>query len=93
VGLKPDTQQLRLELKLRGEDYRSYRIEVRTVEGKSIWKGVNLRARQGAGEKTVVATLPAAQLPEGDYLATLSGRAQGGGHEEVATYYFTILRD
>ncbi|HJQ71027.1 MAG TPA: hypothetical protein VKA70_18780 [Blastocatellia bacterium] len=86
-------EQLRLELKLREEDYRSYRIEVKTVEGKSIWKEVNLRARRGAGEKSVVATLPAAQLREGDYLATLSGLAPGGGYEEVATYYFTILRD
>jgi hypothetical protein len=93
VDLPPGTQQLRLELKLQGEDYQSYRIEVKTVEGKSIWKEVNLRARQGAGEKSVVATVPAAQLPEGDYLAMLSGRAQGGGYEEVATYYFTVLRD
>lgn len=93
VYLTSDIQQLRLELKLEGEDYQGYRIEVKTVEGKGTWKEVNLRARQRAGEKSVVATLPATQLPEGDYLATVSGRAPGGGYEEVATYYFTILRD
>ncbi|HEX8185588.1 MAG TPA: hypothetical protein VF747_12570, partial [Blastocatellia bacterium] len=93
VYLTTDVQQLRLELKLRGQDYQGYRIEVQTVEGKSIWKEVNLRARQRAGRKSVVATLPAIHLPEGDYLVTLSGAAPGGGYEEVATYYFTILRD
>ena len=77
MDLTTDIQQLKLELKLQGEDYQSYRIEVKTVEGKSIWKEVNLKARQRAGEKTVVATLPAAHLPEGDYLATLSGTSAG----------------
>ena len=93
VDLTAGIEQLRLELKLQGEDYQSYKVEVKTVEGKSIWKEVNLRARQRAGGKSLVATLPARQLPEGDYLATLSGRAPGQGYEEVATYYFTILRD
>ncbi|HEX5731889.1 MAG TPA: hypothetical protein VF131_03555 [Blastocatellia bacterium] len=93
VDLTTDIRQLRLELKLQGENYQSYRVEVRTVEGKSIWKEVNLRARQQAGEKSVVTTLPARHLPEGDYLVTLSASAAGRGYEKVATYYFTILRD
>ena len=93
VDLKTGIEQLRLELKLQGEDYQSYKVEVKTVEGKSIWKEVNLRARQRAEGKSLVATLPARQLPEGDYLATLSGLAPGRGYEEVATYYFTILRN
>jgi hypothetical protein len=93
VVLITNVQQLRLELKLQGEEYQSYKVEVKTVEGKSIWKGVNLKAQQRAVERSLVAKLPAKQLPEGDYLVTLSGRASGGGYEEVATYYFTILRD
>lgn len=93
VDLTTDIQQLRLELKLQGENYQSYRVEVRTVEGKSIWKEVNLKARQRAGEKTVVTMLPAGHLPEGDYLVTLSAAAPGRDYEEVATYYFTILRE
>jgi hypothetical protein len=93
VRLTTDVQQLKLGLKLQGEDYQSYRIDVQTVEGKSIWKEANLRARQRAGEKSVIATLPARHMPEGDYLVRLSGAAAGGGYEEVATYYFTILRD
>lgn len=93
VNLTTHAQQLRLELKLQGEDYQSYRAEVRTVEGKSIWKEFNLRARQRAGGKSVVATLPAGRLPEGDYLVTLSGASAGGGYEEVATYYFTVIRE
>jgi hypothetical protein len=93
VNLTTDTQRLKLELKLQGEDYRSYRVEVQTIEGKSLWKEVNLRARQRAGEKSVVAILPASRLPEGDYLATVSGAAAGGGYEEVATYYFTVIRE
>lgn len=93
MDLTTDIQQLRLELKLQGEDYQKYRIEVKTVEGKSIWNEVNLRARQRAGENRLVATLQARQLPEGDYLVTLSGASAGGGYEEMATYYFTVLRD
>jgi hypothetical protein len=93
VDLTTDIQQLRLGLKLQGEDYQSYRIEVQTVEGKSIWKESNLKARHRAGEKTLVATLPARHLPEGDYLVMLSAASPGGGTEEVATYYFTIIRE
>jgi hypothetical protein len=93
MDLANHIQRLRLELRLEGENYESYRAEVETVEGKSIWKAANLRARQGAREKTIVTTLPARQLLEGDYLVTLSAAIAGGGYEEVATYFFTILRD
>jgi hypothetical protein len=92
VDLKNNIQRLRLELKLDGRNYETYRAEARTVEGKSVWSVGNLRARQRAGGKTIVATLPAGHLPEGDYLVTLSAAVAGGGYEEVATYFFTILR-
>jgi len=92
VYLTNDTQQLRLELKVEGETYESCRVEAQTVGGKIIWREGDLRAQQRAGENIVVTTLPAAQLTEGDYLITLSAAAPGESYEEVATYYFTILR-
>lgn len=93
VYLTNGIQRLRLELKLQQENYERYRVEVQTVEGKSIWREGNLRARQRASEKAIVTTLPARRLLEGDYLATLSAATPGEGYEEVATYFFTILRE
>jgi hypothetical protein len=92
VFLTNDIQQLRLELKLQVEDYENYRAEVQTVEGKSVWRDDNLRARGRTGEKTIVTTLPAMRFPEGDYLVTLSATEAGGDYEVIATYSFTILR-
>jgi hypothetical protein len=92
VDLTNNIQRLRLELKLQEENYEGYSVEVQTVEGKSIWREDNLRARQRGSEKTIVTTLPARKLLEGDYLVTLSGAVAGRGYEEVATYFFTILR-
>ena len=93
VVLTNNIQRLKLELKLQEGNYDGYGVEVQTVEGKSIWREGNLRARQRAGEKTVVTTLPARNLLEGDYLVTLRAAAAGGGYEEIATYFFTILRE
>lgn len=93
VRLKSDVQRLRLELKVEEANSGGYRAEVQTVEGKSVWRVDNLRARRRAGENIVVATLPAGHLPEGDYLLSLSAAMPGGGYEEVATYSFTVLRD
>ena len=93
VMLSNDIQSLRLELKFDEEDYASYRVEVKTVEGKSLWRSGNLRARQGAEEKVIVAIVPASQLPEGDYLIALSAASPGRSYKEVSTYHFTVLRD
>jgi hypothetical protein len=93
VALSTGIQLLNLELILVGEGDQSYRIKVQTVEGRDIWRQGNLRLRQRSGEKIVMAAVPANQLPEGDYLITLSAAKGGRVYKEVATYYLTILRE
>jgi hypothetical protein len=92
VKLSNQIQQLNLALKLHEEEYESYQIEVKTAEGKSLWKDGNLRVQQRKGEKIIIATIPASHLPEGDYLITLSVAIADGSYKQVATYFFTILR-
>jgi hypothetical protein len=93
VDLTNNIQRLRLELKLQDENHETYQAEVKTVEGKSIWREGDLKARLRASKKTIVIILPARQLLEDDYLVTISAAVAGGGYEEVATYFFTILRE
>lgn len=93
LNLTTDIQQLRLELNLHGESYQRYRVEVQTIEGKNIWRKGNLRARKRVDEESILVTLPAKRLTEGDYLVALSAAAPGGDYEEVAAYYFTVLRE
>jgi uncharacterized membrane protein len=93
VKLSNEIQLLKLELRLYGEEGNTYQADVKTVEGNSLWKSGNLRAWQRADEKIIVAGVPATRLSEGDYLITLSAAVRGGGYKEVATYYFTVLKE
>lgn len=91
IYLTRDAGRLRLELKLEGEIRNLYQVDLRTVEGDEVWKQSNLKARQLRAGNILVATVPAGQLKENDYIVRLS-RLLGKSYETIGTYYFAVLR-
>lgn len=82
-----EAKLVRLRLLVEGDEYKSYRAEIRTVGGREVSRP--LPTKSG---KTVVLKLAAHLLAEGDYLVTLNGVAARGDIEAAGKYFFRVLR-
>jgi len=84
---------VRLQLSFSAEpDYRSYRATVRAVGGGEVYRQGELRGRKTSSGRTVTLILPAAVLSRADYILTLTGVSSTGHVEDVADFYFSIIR-
>jgi hypothetical protein len=81
--------QVKLRMKLDGNDYHSYQVRLRAVDGGEIF-GQSLKARSGKAGAEVAVTIPAAKLTAGDYILTLSGVNAAGEAEELNRYFFRV---
>ena len=85
-----------LKLLLSSDDFTSYRAELQTSDGATIWKRGSLKAQAGAsGTPEVTVRIPARQLKRADYLLLLFGESQDrqGASPQVAAYSFRVLPD
>jgi anti-sigma-K factor RskA len=92
--LIPQTAQLiRLRLDIeRGDEYQSYRAELRTVSGNTVWKRDMLRAQSKAAGSSVVLSLPNHILTPGEYELTFTGITGKEKSEDVGYYYLSVLK-
>jgi len=90
--LLSSTQQLRLELEIGQENYKSYHAEVQTVEGSVVSSQEDLKPHKTSHNRTVTVVLPAASINRSDYLVMLDGTSANGTHEKIGTYYFKVVR-
>lgn len=73
-----------------GEEYKSFRVELRTQRGKPVWTRDGLTA--GRGGQAVSLTLPANLLAPGQYELALQAVTREGRTEDVGYYYFDVLK-
>jgi hypothetical protein len=91
--LPPETSLLKLRLKLKGEiEYNSYQVILLTAEGAERWSQDMLRAQRTASDRSIVLSLPARILAEGDYELRLKGQAADGTLEETRDYYYLSVK-
>ena len=96
LRVAPGTDAILLQLErdsgeASGEQGQRLTAEVRTVEGKSSWTGPAQAAGPGGGPHVLATVrLPAARLPPGDYILTLS-IAEGGEEGTLHKYYFRVV--
>jgi hypothetical protein len=83
---------VRLQLVLESGRYASYRVVVRTAEGRDVWRDDGLREGPSASGQSVATTIPAARLADDDYIVRLEGMTGGGAAEELSGYAFRIRR-
>jgi hypothetical protein len=69
------------------ESYRSYRVAIRNAEGAAIWSGAPLRPTL-----PLVIEVPPRALAAGDYEIVLSGATGTSTSEDLAEYYFSVVR-
>lgn len=91
LRIPSDAALMRLGVPLTpGSSYASYRAVVQSPEGKSFWSGTG--AWPAAGAKTVTVAVPAASLPAGDYILSLTGVLADGQREPAADFSFRVTR-
>src|ERR1051325_2744301 len=67
------TEQVRLQLKLKENEYRSYQLAVQAVGGKEVINRPRIRPPVTSAGASFVLALPASLISAGDYLLTLRG--------------------
>ena len=91
--LPPGARLLKLRLKLKGEaEYKSYQATLLTAEGAERWGQDRLRAQRTGSGRSIVLSLPAGILADGDYELRLKGYASDGTPEETGNYYYLSVR-
>lgn len=92
ISLESSVKQVRVQLNLEGDEYKSYVVRITTVEGRSVWQGGPLYAHATKSGKAIVINLQAKILPSDDYIVELSGVSEAGPIESFADYFFSIKR-
>jgi uncharacterized membrane protein YciS (DUF1049 family) len=91
--LPPSARLLNLRLKLKGQvEYKSYQVMLLTAEGAEKWTQDMLRPQRTGSGQSIVLSLPAGILAEGDYELRLKGHARDGTLEETGDYYYLSVR-
>lgn len=83
---------VRMRLDLDRDNYKSHRAVLETIDGKRFWSSGSLKAQPTSSGKVATLTLPASLFTRGDYILTLSGVNAVGSLENVAEYYFNVVR-
>jgi hypothetical protein len=93
VTVPAATETVRLQLDLEaGLDAGRFRAELRNGDARVLWSQDRLGATRIDAGAAVRLTLPVAALQKGDYEVVLFSATDGRQSEEVARYYFTLVR-
>jgi hypothetical protein len=92
ISVPRGAREIRLQLDLAANDYKSYRALLKTVDGqKELLSRKMLRAQAGRGGITVAVNVPAKLLSRGDYQIQLSGKNSTDEYEDIDKYYFRVV--
>ena len=84
--------QVRLQLMLDRDQYKTYEAVLLTAEQKEVFRGRTLRSHSIGGSTVVAWRIPENVMHEGDYIVQLKGQLATGGLEDLAPYSFRVLR-
>lgn len=93
LAIAKDTTLVRLQIGIDPkENYRRYRVELRTEKGQQVLAQGNLLARAGSHGRSIPLSVPASALGNGRYELTLKGITDSGTTEDVGFYYFDVKK-
>ncbi len=90
ITLPAGTTSLRLQLPLTKNDFPHYQISLRDGGNREIFRARKLKASVSTNEVVIFISIPARQLPKGDYLLTLEGISGSGEIEPIGKKQFSI---
>lgn len=86
------TEQVRLRLNLRENDYSSYQAVVQSAGGSVVFNSRRIAAANGRSGANLTINAPARVFPAGDYILTLRGVSKTGEVEDVSKSLFRVER-
>ena len=93
LALAKDVSLVRLQIGIDPEEnYRRYRVELRTEQGQQVLAQGNLSARNGGHGRSIPLSVPASTLGNGRYELTLKGITESGTTEDIGFYYFVVVK-
>jgi len=92
VAVPPDVDVVRLLLDLPGDEYTLYRAALHDVDGDELWAQSKIKAESTEEQIVISLLVPAPLMPHGDYQLKVSGIAEEGEPEGVASYTFRVIR-
>jgi anti-sigma factor RsiW len=90
--IPPTADFVQVDCRFEPADFRTYEAVLRTVGDRMVMTDTKLRARAVGKQMSVTLRWPAARLDANDYILTLSGLQSTGELEEIADYYFRVVR-
>lgn len=92
LNIPPGTEEARIQLNLKDNDYSNYSVVIQSADGKQIFKRDGLQSK-GKPRASLVVTLPASKLSTGDYILTLKGVTQTGDVEDLSKSFFRVSQN
>ena len=91
VSVPAGTDALRLQLRLAADEFQSYRATLLNAEGATVLTDEGLRSEPADGGRVLVVSVPARDVPPGDYQLRLSGVYSDGNSESADSYRFKVV--
>lgn len=90
----PGTATIRLKLALDTDDYKRYRISIRSAGSadREAWSQDKLRAQGPLAARVILCNIPSNRMMPSDYVVNVSGRTSSGSYDPVADYVFQLSR-
>lgn len=88
--IREGTEQVRLQLKLKENEYKSYQLTLQAVGGEEILNRQHFKPLANKSGASFVLTLPASRVIAGDYMLTLRGYRQSGELEDLSQSLFRV---
>lgn len=92
IVVSDDVETVQIQLELGETEPLSYRVNIETDEGRSIFQTDELKPEVTDARRVVTVNVPAKLLTPGDYQAKLKRLTAGGELEEIERYYFRVAR-
>ncbi len=92
LRLALNAAQVRLQMKIAADEYKSYRVRLESVDGAATWESTAVTARPAGKTLLLSVVVPARQLSTGDHILTLSGLDANGTAEAIETYSFRVSK-
>lgn len=92
ITLAANTSLVRFSLPLLDDNFTAFRASLMNGDSREVWSQNKVSATITREGKTVVLTVPAEVLSNGDYSFNLMGVPDSGAPENIGRYYFRSVR-
>jgi hypothetical protein len=93
LKIPKETTEVRLQMKIQEPEARNFRVSLRTVEGTPVWSGSAGKTRAPEKRDAIIAVrIPVNKFSASEYILTLSAHSGANQPQEIARYFFRVIK-